>query len=120
MKLNTQMKHTTAPAGANRTLKDIKAITMRGRRYKFKVARLKTVRGLTDHPLTPGKTVTIDSREVGEQLLATMLDELIHTLKWEISNEEVDEMSDDMARVLWRAGLRFTEEEIEEQRPLVI
>jgi len=37
-----------------------------------------------------------------------------HTTVWDISNDTVDEMSDDIAHVLWRAGLRFTEEVHEE------
>ena len=33
---------------------------------------------------------------------------------WELDNEIVDVISDDMAEVLWRCGLRFVDEEKEE------
>jgi len=94
-----------------RPIEKIKTITMRGRRYRFIVKKLSKVRGMTDHPATKGKAVHIDSREEGKQLLATVLDELIHCAVWELENEIVDEISDDMAEVLWRCGLRFTETE---------
>lgn len=88
-------------------LRKIKTITMCGKRYKFRLKRLKDARGLTDHPDTKGKTVYIDPNEKGKDLLATLIDELIHCCIFEISNEFVDEMSDSMAEVLWRAGYRL-------------
>jgi hypothetical protein len=93
-----------------RPIEKIKTIKMRGRRYNFSVKKLRAVRGLCDHPKTKNKTVYIDSRESGKKLLATLIDELIHCAIWEIQNEIVDEISDDMAEVLWRCGLRFSDE----------
>lgn len=94
-----------------RQIEKIKTITMRGKRYKFVVKKLKQIRGMTEHPGTVNKTVYIDSRETGKELLATLIDELIHCAVWEIENGIVDEISDDMADVLWRCGLRFTDEQ---------
>jgi hypothetical protein len=93
------------------TLKKIKTITIRGRRYNFVVARLKNARGLTDHPKTKNKTVFIDEREKGKKLLATLVDEFIHCALWDLRNDEVDRISDDIADALWRCGLRFKHEE---------
>ena len=84
---------------------------MRGKRYNFVVKKLKQIRGMTEHPDAKHKTVYIDSRETGKELLATLIDELIHCAVWEIENGVVDEISDDMADILWRCGLRFTDEE---------
>ena len=84
---------------------------MRGKRYRFSVKRLKTARGLTDHPQAKNKGVFIDRGERGKKLLATLIDELIHCAMWEIDNEIVDVISDDMAEILWRCGLRFVDEE---------
>jgi hypothetical protein len=98
-----------------RRIEKIKSITIRGKRYRFEVRKLRRVRGLCDHPETKNKTVYIDSRERGKRLLATIIDELIHCAIWEIQNDIVDEISDDMADVLWRCGLRFTDE-AEEQK----
>ena len=93
------------------TLKKIKTITIRGKRYNFVVAKLKNARGLTDHPKTKNKTVYIDQRETGKKLLATLVDEFIHCAIWELRNDEVDQISDDIADALWRCGLRFQHEE---------
>jgi hypothetical protein len=93
-----------------KSLKKIKTITVRGKRYRFIVKKLKDARGLTDHPETKGKAVTIDERERGKKLLATLIDELIHCAIWEIQNDIVDQISDDMADMLWRCGLRFKDE----------
>jgi hypothetical protein len=94
-----------------RLIEQIKTITVRGNRYNFVVKRLKQARGMTDSPKVKNKTVYIDSRERGQDLLATLIDELIHCAMWDIENEVVDEISDDMANVLWRCGLRFKDEE---------
>jgi hypothetical protein len=92
----------------------IKSVTIRGKRYNFVVKRLRAARGLTEDPSTKNKTVYIDDREQGKELLATLIDEFIHCAIWELRNDVVDEISDDIADALWRCGLRFTEE-IEEQ-----
>jgi hypothetical protein len=94
-----------------RAIEKVKSITICGKRYKFGLKRLRQARGLTDHPKTKNKGVSIDVREHGKKLLATLLDELIHCAIWEIDNTVVDTISDDMAEVLWRCGLRFVDEE---------
>lgn len=94
-----------------RAIEKVKSITMRGKRYRFSLKRLKTARGLTDHPDAKNKEVCIDRGERGKKLLATLIDELIHCAMWELDNEIVDVISDDMAEVLWRCGLRFVDEE---------
>jgi hypothetical protein len=98
-----------------RDIEKIKSITIRGNRYNFVIRKLRNARGLTDHPKTPNKTVQIDSRERGKELLATLLDEFIHCALWDLQNEVVDEISDDMADALWRCGLRFKEDLTEEE-----
>jgi len=97
-----------------RDIEKVKSITIRGKRYRFSLKRLKTARGLTDHPQAKNKEVCIDRGERGKKLLATLIDELIHCAMWELDNEIVDVISDDMAEVLWRCGLRFVDEEKEE------
>jgi hypothetical protein len=92
------------------SLKKIKTVTIRGKRYNFVVTKLRGARGLTEHPQTKNKTVYIDEREKGKELLSTLIDEFIHCAIWEIQNEVVDEISDDIAEALWRCGLRFKDE----------
>ena len=93
-------------------LKQIKTVTVRGKRYRFKVRKLKDdTRGLTDPPSLKGKTVSIDSREQGKELLATLIDELLHCACWDIGNDSVDEMSDGLSDFLWdRCNLRFADD----------
>lgn len=93
-----------------RDIEKIKTITIRGKRYNLVVKKLKHVRGFTEHPDTKNKTVYIDARESGKELLATLIDEFIHCGIWEIENEVVDQISDDIADALWRCGLRFKDE----------
>ena len=93
-----------------RPIEKIKTVTIRGKRYNFVVKKLKGARGMTEHPDTKDKTVYIDSREQGKDLLATLIDEFIHCAIWEIQNDIVDEISDDIADALWRCGLRFVDE----------
>lgn len=92
-------------------LKKIKTLTMRGTRYLFKVCKLRDARGLTDHPRTPGRTVMIDKDEEGKDLLATLIDELLHCCCWDIGNQSVDEISDGLADFLWdRVKVRFADD----------
>jgi len=93
-----------------RAIEKIKKITICGKAYNFSVQKLRNARGLTEHPDTKRKTVYIDSREKGKQLLATLIDEFIHCAIWEIRNDVVDQISDDIANALWRCGLRFDDE----------
>lgn len=102
----------TLDALAMRAIDKIKTVTICGKKYNFVVKKLRAVRGLTDHPATKNKTVYIDSREEGKQLLATLIDEFIHCAIWEIRNDVVDRISDDLANALWRCGLRFQDEPI--------
>lgn len=102
---------TSTRAQPMRAIEKIKTVTIRGKRYNLVVKKLKTGRGMTEHPNTKNKTVYIDTREKGKDLLATLIDEFIHCAIWEIENDVVDEISDDIADALWRCGLRFTDEE---------
>lgn len=97
-----------------KALKNIKTVTIRGKRYNLVVTKLRGARGLCEHPDTKNKTVYIDEREEGKALLSTLLDELIHCALWEIQNDVVDEISDDIADALWRCGLRFQDEKATE------
>jgi hypothetical protein len=94
-----------------RAIEKIKTITIRGRRYNLVVKKLEKVRGLTEPPYKKNKTVYIDEEERGIELLATLIDELIHCALWELENQVVDQISDDMAAVLWKCGLRFSDED---------
>lgn len=96
-------------------LRKIDSVTIRGRRYKFLVKKnlikREEAHGLTDPPNKKGKTVMIDPDQSPKEMLATLIDEFIHCGLWELDNQVVDEVSDDLAHALWRCGLRFVDEE---------
>ncbi len=68
-------------------------------------------RGLTDAPNTKGKAVLIDPAQSQKDMLATLIDEFLHCAIWELRNDVVDQISDDLAHALWRCGLRFPVED---------
>lgn len=92
-------------------LEQVRSVTIRGKRYSFSLKKglveKRQAQGLTDPPDKKGKTVTIDPDLEPKEMLATLIDEFIHCSIWEIDNDVVDEISDDLAHALWRCGLRF-------------
>ncbi len=95
-------------------LRKIKSFTIRNKRYRFKLQRdmikSKKARGLTDPPSTKGKTVSVDPNQTPNAMLETLIDEFVHCALWELDNEVVDQISDDLAHALWRCGLRFVDD----------
>jgi hypothetical protein len=94
-------------------LKAIKSVTIRNKRYRFALKKhlieKKEARGLTDAPDTKGKAVFIDPDQSQKDMLATLIDEFLHCAIWELRNDVVDQISDDLAHALWRCGLRFSD-----------
>lgn len=86
---------------------------MRNRRYRFIVKKnlikTKEARGLTDAPQTKAKAVQIDPDQTPKEMLSTLIDEFLHCAVWELRNDVVDEISDDLSHALWRCGLRFAD-----------
>ncbi len=91
-------------------LRTIKAHRFRNNRYNIEVKNLKDHFGRCDAPDTKQKKILINPNQSGEKLLATLLDEAIHACMFDIDNDVVDEISDDIARFLWRAGYRLVED----------
>jgi len=91
----------------------VKTVTIRNKRYNFIVKKnlisRKEARGLTDAPTTKGKSVKIDPDQSPKELLATLIDEFLHCAIWDLRNDVVDQISDDLSHALWRCGLRFVD-----------
>jgi len=100
-----------------RQLKAIQTVTIRGKRYKFllkkNLKKHQEACGITDPPTMKGKAVLVDPDQTPKEMLATLIDEFIHCAIWELDNDVVDEISDNLAHALWRCGLRFVDEEEE-------
>lgn len=60
-------------------------------------------------PKTAAKEIRISAQVRGELLLDTLVHELLHAAGWNLSEEFVAEFASDVARVLWRLGLRFAD-----------
>lgn len=81
------------------------------KRWKLRFTRLKINRGECDSPTTPGKEIRIDSELRGEELLEVVTHEVVHAALWHLDEEYVEATAHDLARILWRLGLRFPDDE---------
>ena len=71
--------------------------------------------GLCDPPDKPGKKITIDSGIRGQKRLEILLHEGVHACSWDLDEDAVAEISDDLSRMLWRLGYRCPEDQQEEK-----
>jgi hypothetical protein len=81
---------------------------IRNRRYKLRFTDElpRSVDGECDPPNVPNKEIRIKSKLRDERLLAVLLHEMLHGGLWDIEEVAVDNLSSDMARILWRLGYR--------------
>lgn len=93
-----------------------KSHTFRGARYRIVWHKPRSAKcdppnherwGTCSGPKAKGKRIVVWPRLKGLSLLATLLDESLHACVWDLDNSSVDEISSDIARFLWRSGLRF-------------
>lgn len=112
-----------APSRAARTATECrpyqkrpKSHTFRGKRYKVVWHKPPSGKGdppnherwgTCSNPKSKGKRIVVWPKLKGLCLLTTLLDESIHACAWDLDNGSVDEISSDIARFLWRNGLRF-------------
>ena len=86
-------------------------VKLRGKTYDY-CRRLNVevdgekVDGYCDPPNCPNKAVVVDSQLEGFDELETNLHELNHGCFWDVKEEVINEVSKDIARVLWRLGYR--------------
>ena len=64
--------------------------------------RLRRLDGDCESPHAIGKTIRVDDRLKGRELLETLLHEMLHAADWHKQEEWVERVSADIARVLWR------------------
>jgi len=84
-------------------------VTIRGRRWRLKTARLTAALGYCDSPNETGKTITISDKVDGQVLIEALIHEMLHAATWDSSEEMVSETARDIARVLYRLGCRIDE-----------
>lgn len=85
---------------------DPQQAVIRGVDYTIMTKRMKRFDGLCDHPTTPGREIWIHSSLKAEDMLDTIIHELLHAALPDLKEETVLEIGTDMARVLWDLGYR--------------
>lgn len=80
-------------------------ITILGKRWRLVFCRMKDFGDCSD-PAEPGRVIRIRKGLCEKTELETILHEALHAADWHRSEEFVDEVSTDIARVLWRLGWR--------------
>lgn len=63
-------------------------------------------RGYCDPPSAQDKKIELHPDLRGEEHLATVIHEVIHAAIWSMDEEYVEELSTDLARILWRFQYR--------------
>jgi len=85
-------------------------VSVGGRYWHLRFARLASDCGQIDMPGTPNKEIRINLKLDGELLLDTVVHELLHAASPELASEDwVNGTASDIARVLWRLGYRKAE-----------
>lgn len=83
-------------------------LKMRGKSWEFVREKIPGgLRGLIDAPTKRGKRIRVAPHLVGREELYIIIHELLHAGSWDMGEEAVDEISDDMATALHdRLGYR--------------
>lgn len=80
-------------------------VRIRGRYWRLLRGRLpQGIDGLCDPPTSQEKAITIRRRLPLADELRVLIHEMLHAGDWDKSEEAVDELSSDIARVLLRDG----------------
>lgn len=59
-------------------------------------------RGSCDHPNSKNKSITIKQGLKGVELMEVLLHEMLHSCAWDLDEEVITEMADDISRALWK------------------
>lgn len=81
-------------------------VKIRGKKWNLRFARLRKDLGYCQPPDKPNKEILIRSSLKGEELLDTLIHEILHAGDWDKDEPWVDEVATDMARILWKLGYR--------------
>ncbi len=87
-------------------------VTIHGKRWRIKFCKLnEATLGECDSPDTPKKEIRIREDLKGQQKLDTLCHEIFHAVDyWRNSEEFVDGTGTALATILWRLGLRWSDE----------
>lgn len=94
----------------------MKTVKILGKRYRLRWvnklgkqrSRKRTV-GDCMAPHDPGKTIRILNGLDAEETLDTIIHEVLHAADWHKTEEWVNTVASDLARILWKLGYRRTD-----------
>jgi hypothetical protein len=89
-------------------------VTIFGKRYRLSFVRQRSdYLGKCDPPAVRGKTIRIVKGLSEEETLDVIIHEILHAADWHKTEEWVDQVATDLAKILWRLGYRRKEEDME-------
>ena len=84
-------------------------VTILGKRWEMRFTRLpKDTDGECDPPERPGKEIRIQQGLSEENLLSTIVHECLHASDWHRTEAWVEEVADDIAKILIKVGFSRT------------
>jgi len=91
----------------------VRSVKLRGKRYKFEKSGTlhKTDRGYCTDPKDPQRKIKIHKNLVDQEELEVTIHEMLHACFWDIDEDVICEVGDDISRALWRMGYRKIEED---------
>ncbi len=86
----------------------VRSLTLRGKRYSFeKSGNLpKTDRGYCTDPNDTQRKITIHKCLVDQEELEVLIHEMLHACFWDVDEEVIGTVGDDISKALWRMGYR--------------
>lgn len=81
-------------------------VTILGKRYRLRFARLRTKDGDCSDPGRPGHEIRIRTGVSEKRELEVLIHEVLHAADWWKDERWVEEVGRDLARLLWRLGYR--------------
>lgn len=73
-------------------------------KLNLRFTRLRTCRGKCDPPDAKDRTIRVDSRLEGQELMEVLLHEITHAASWPIDEDFIAQFARDAARILTDCG----------------
>jgi len=90
----------------------VRSVTLRGKRWAFEKAGTlsKTDRGYCTDPSETERKIKIHKSLIGQEELEVIIHEMLHACFWDIDEDVIAEVGDDISKALWRMGYKKEED----------
>lgn len=85
-------------------------VNILGKQWTICFENIRACRGMCDPPGTPKKRITISNKLKGEEKLEVIIHECLHAAGWHLDETFVEEFSQQLSRIITRAGYTETKE----------